>query len=1715
MKKINFFEEQEMKILYKNYFKQILFLFLLSISSLGLAQNSGFFSVGGGLITYNIGGIDVNSYDAISTGTYNLGNLSTFVFKGGYINTFKKSNGNVCGGTLNYRIYKQGSSAPSFESITLGYDSNGPSNTLTASPSNVTLNSSTDQRWKTNLQNIDVLTTANSSGTWIFEVFWSYKGDTASSGCDNNYYLSNSGNNYKWTFTNSNYTFPTISTNSTVTNITNNSAQSGGNTITSSTSVSAKGVAYGTSASPTTLTTSDGTGTANYTSSLTSLSPQTKYFVRAYATNSAGTGYGSDVTFYTLSNPPTTGSFAWGTTTGCGNAVLNWTGATFPSSGATTMGYILLRSTLGTPSLSNGNGAAPTASAGTTIVPTGISSSTTTYTDNPTVNATYNYVLIPYTWDGTNASTYNYLTGLPMRTVQVYQIGFANLETQTQSICQGSNIPDNAINGKVWVGNLTNIAGASASLEVQFGYVSATTDSDPASWPSGNWIAANYREQTGNDDRYTINGFGSDLSAGTYRYAFRYRVNACSWVYGGFNSGGGGTWNGSTNVSGTLTVNAIPTAPTASATQVFCGSATVANLTATGTSIQWYSASTGGTPLSSSTALVNGNKYYASQTVSGCESPRTEVTVTINALPSVPSATGTTICSGSTATISATSGAGETIDWYASATGGTALLSGSTSYTSPSLTTTTTYYAEARNTTTGCKSATRTAVTVTVRSISYTTTHTPTSTTTCSPGAITVRGEVYAKFITDTSDSQGAPMVAEFGYGTSTDPSTWANWSTATYIGNGIENSNNDLYEGSISGITTNTYYYGFRFRISSGCTYYYAGIGGSYPSKNMRSIVINSPPTTSNAGSNQTVCGAATLAANTPTVGTGTWSVNRGTTAQFSSVNSPTATFTPNAGAGDYILTWTIASAGCTSSSSNVTITYNVPSATLSTANNTQTRLLGNAIGNINYTLSNITSASATGLPPGVTGNLSGSNFTISGTPTTMGIFNYNVMFNTSCGTTITANGSIRVNSNLVTFANIQLPKKDETIPKGSSKSVYAHIIAQGTYGTGQSTSPAITAWIGYTTNATDATNGNFTSGSWVWVPAPYNTGYDSSPSYQITKDEYWVSDFGQTTGYQFSENAGDYYFVSRFQIASETGYIYGGSDGSTANISGGIWNGSNFVARKITVQECATNTWNGSSWSQGTPTIYHKAVIAENYSGNSFEACECEVNSNKTLTIGDGKYVKLKFGLVVNTGGNVIVENDANLIQEADYANNTGNITVKRNANLKRLDYNYWGSPVSGQQLKAFSPGTLNSRFYIYQESNDSFVTVDPTTNFETGKGYAIRASNTAPTSITDPLATKDWSFIGIPNNGDVSFTLLKSSTGNGYNLVANPYPSNINLNQLYTSNNTDITGTFYFWTNINPNPAMQYANYPLPGYYNNYATYNLSGGNPPAHPTVTDATEVNKITPEAVIKPGQGFIVQATGSGDGKLDFYNTHRVKDTNTKFFNNRMASSNEVVDRYRVQLTTPLGLVNTILVAYKEGSTLDFEGNYDAKLLVESPDSFYSKIGVDKMIIQGRGYPLNNNDVVELGTTFYQSGTHTFSIESKEGVFANGQSIYLHDKKLGIYTDIQKEDYVFDAQQGEDSSRFEIVYQPKSNLTTNNVNSEQVKIYEKQDNLVIESDKVFNRVVVYDVTGKLLKSIESGNKNSLLIEKSQLSRGIYLINIIFADKIVNKKISFK
>jgi uncharacterized protein (TIGR02145 family) len=96
-----------------------------------------------------------------------------------------------------------------------------------------------------------------------------------------------------------------VLTTATITSITQTTAISGGNiTSDNGASVTSRGVCWGTAPNPTTVLstkTTDGTGTGAFESSINGLTTNTTYYVRAYATNSAGTGYGSDISFITSS----------------------------------------------------------------------------------------------------------------------------------------------------------------------------------------------------------------------------------------------------------------------------------------------------------------------------------------------------------------------------------------------------------------------------------------------------------------------------------------------------------------------------------------------------------------------------------------------------------------------------------------------------------------------------------------------------------------------------------------------------------------------------------------------------------------------------------------------------------------------------------------------------------------------------------------------------------------------------------------------------------------------------------------------------------------------------------------------------------------------------------------------------------------------------------------------------------------------------------------------------------------------------------------------------------------------------------------------------------------------------------------------------------------------------------------------------------------------
>jgi large repetitive protein len=120
--------------------------------------------------------------------------------------------------------------------------------------------------------------------------------------------------------------------------------------------------------------------------------------------------------------------------------------------------------------------------------------------------------------------------------------------------------------------------------------------------------------------------------------------------------------------------NPLPSGPAVISPIAYCQFITASALTATGSSLKWYTTATGGTGSTTaptpSTSTTGSTTYYVSQTsADGCEGPRSAITVIVNLTstkPAVVSPVG--YCIGATAKpLSAT---GVDLKWYTTATGG-------------------------------------------------------------------------------------------------------------------------------------------------------------------------------------------------------------------------------------------------------------------------------------------------------------------------------------------------------------------------------------------------------------------------------------------------------------------------------------------------------------------------------------------------------------------------------------------------------------------------------------------------------------------------------------------------------------------------------------------------------------------------------------------------------------------------------------------------------------------------------------------------------------------------------------------------------------------------------------------------------------------------------------------------------------------------------------
>lgn len=156
--------------------------------------------------------------------------------------------------------------------------------------------------------------------------------------------------------------------------------------------------------------------------------------------------------------------------------------------------------------------------------------------------------------------------------------------------------------------------------------------------------------------------------------------------------------------------------PTNNGDKSFCSGNSIPSLSVTvsaGNEAFWYSAASGGNLLQANStsfqATQAGNYYVEARDISGlCISERIKLSVKEIETPSITNITEGKICGSGTATLSAQTSVG-TVKWYSQAAGGTAIHTGN-SYTTPLLTNSTAYYAEAQNQ--NCISTSRSSVDV-------------------------------------------------------------------------------------------------------------------------------------------------------------------------------------------------------------------------------------------------------------------------------------------------------------------------------------------------------------------------------------------------------------------------------------------------------------------------------------------------------------------------------------------------------------------------------------------------------------------------------------------------------------------------------------------------------------------------------------------------------------------------------------------------------------------------------------------------------------------------------------------------------------------------------------------------------------------------------------------------------------------------------------------
>ncbi len=496
--------------------------------------------------------------------------------------------------------------------------------------------------------------------------------------------------------------------------------------------------------------------------------------------------------------------------------------------------------------------------------------------------------------------------------------------------------------------------------------------------------------------------------------------------------------------------------------------------------------------------------------------------------------------------------------------------------------------------------------------------------------------------------------------------------------------------------------------------------------------------------------------------------------------------------------------------------------------------------------------------------------------------------------------------------------------------------------------------------------------------------------------------------------------------------------------------------------------------------------------------------VDDQACLNITSDYYLVASNGLKINLGGKVNLSGFATVngaltnnagttdfVLKSDASNtaslivngtSSGNVTVQRYLTGDGNTWHLTGVPVVGQEINGFITAAGNSfathegqyGLGVYNEADDSWTTFTAATlgNLTAGQGYEANRS-----------ANGIVSFEGALSAAQVDVPMVR--TGNGWNLLGNPYPCSLYANDPEDNNNNNF---------IDVNTLVMDASY--------VALYLWNA-------STSQYDVVNNSSAVTYIPSGQAFFIKSK-EGGGTANFKTAMRVHQPDVVF-------KSDVANSQLTLIANNGERTKTTEFRFIEGTTLGLDPGYDAGLFNGKTDEF--KLCSRLMQDNGIGFALQcfpADDFesvtvpIELNSV---TNTVEFSVETSN--LPSNIKVYLEDKLDNSFNLLDgTQTYAAQVNIGENSGRFYLHTSQQALDQMTELNDGEYEIIPQVQSsslLICGNVPEGSHLSIIDLMGR---TVFKTTVNSSTVNVPSLNNGIYIVKLINGKTTYSQKINW-